>query len=295
MCCMTIAIILQIGDGLILGADSAATLAGPSVVENVYFNADKLFNLVKGLPIGAVTYGLGGLDGRSISNLAKELRERLTGVNAHPWRLDRTTYTIEKVADRVHEFFCKEYYPREFPVKRKDQSGKEFDHFESLGFLVAGYSSGATKPEIWAVEIDEKGNCGGPQLLLGRDKSGEAVVRGQPEAVFRLYRGWSPTVLRGMVDQGVPEKEAQQFLDSLPYEPLISPAMPLQDGIDLVRFMIEVTIGYVRFAPGAPTVASPIDLAAITRYEGFRWVQRKHYYTADLNRPDTHTPTDRGA
>ena len=59
--------------------------------------------------------------------------------------------------------------------------------------------------------------------------------------------------------------------------------MPIQDAIDLVKYMIDVTAGYVRFTPGAPVVHEPIDIATITLYERFRWVQRKHYYPAGLN------------
>lgn len=54
---MTIAIVVKVGDGLVLGADSAATLGGVGGVANVYFNAEKLSNLVKGLPLGMAVFG----------------------------------------------------------------------------------------------------------------------------------------------------------------------------------------------------------------------------------------------
>ena len=68
-----------------------------------------------------------------------------------------------------------------------------------------------------------------------------------------------------------------------PMRPVVHPTMPIQDAIDLVHFLIDTTCGYVRFAPGPATVAQPIDSAAITRHEGFRWVRRKHYFSAALN------------
>lgn len=61
--------------------------------------------------------------------------------------------------------------------------------------------------------------------------------------------------------------------------------MPIQDAIELVKYLADVTVGYVRFKQGAPTVAPPIDIAAITRHQGFKWVERKHYYRQALN-PD---------
>ena len=61
--------------------------------------------------------------------------------------------------------------------------------------------------------------------------------------------------------------------------------MPIQDAIDLVEYLSDVTARYFRFAPGEPVVAHPIDIATITRYEGFKWVKRKHYFTPELNPP----------
>ena len=76
---MTIVLALKVGDGVVMGADSASTIVGHNnSYHNSYFNAEKLFNLVKGLPIGAVTYGLGGLANRSVGSLAKDLRVKLS-------------------------------------------------------------------------------------------------------------------------------------------------------------------------------------------------------------------------
>lgn len=65
--------------------------------------------------------------------------------------------------------------------------------------------------------------------------------------------------------------------------PLWNAAMPIQDGIDVVRYLIDVTAGFVRYLFEPTTVAPPTDLAAITLHEGFRWVSRKHYYDSALN------------
>lgn len=66
-------------------------------------------------------------------------------------------------------------------------------------------------------------------------------------------------------------------------------SQPIQDGIDLVRFILETTIGYHRFCLGAQVVGGPIDIAAITKHEQFKWVRRKFFYSSTLNPPyDTH-------
>ena len=59
--------------------------------------------------------------------------------------------------------------------------------------------------------------------------------------------------------------------------------MPIQDAIDLAEFLVELTIKWSRFTPGPPTVGGPIEIAAITRHEGFKWIRRKQYYSPELN------------
>ena len=40
------------------------------------------------------------------------------------------------------------------------------------------------------------------------------------------------------------------------------------------------------------TIGGPIELAAITKHEGFKWVARKHYYGEELNRETDHGRDD---
>lgn len=76
---MTIAISLKVNDGIVLAADSASTILskGPDNrlgVVNVYNTANKIFNLKKGFPIGAITWGSGSIGQASISTLTKDFR-----------------------------------------------------------------------------------------------------------------------------------------------------------------------------------------------------------------------------
>ena len=74
---MSVAVVIDVHDGVILAADSASTLivgtAGqqPGVatvtqVAEVYNNANKIANLYRGLPIGCVTFGSGSIGSASI-------------------------------------------------------------------------------------------------------------------------------------------------------------------------------------------------------------------------------------
>jgi hypothetical protein len=301
---MTIAICLKVGDGVVLGTDSASSLIGENDrYFNVYNTAEKTFNLVKGLPIGLMTYGLGGMVGLSIGALARDLRDRLSGNNPEfsDWALNPGTYTIDEVARRVREFFYEELYAAEFgPLPQPGAAaephagdgepplspdvggtpGEKAPQYPDLGFVVAGISAQDHYTQVWTIEIIN-GVCTGPVCQHDRLVSGVVNFWGQPEALYRLVYGWSPEAHQRLVAAGLAPDAADQFLLSLTH--LAHPGMPIQDAIDLVKYLADVTVGYVRFKQGAPTVAPPIDIAAITTHQGFKWVERKHYYRQALN------------
>src|ERR1022692_1058731 len=136
---MSIAVIIGVHDGVVLAADSASTLtvgvpqqpgSQPAVgVLNVYDNANKIFNLYKGKPIGCITFGSGSIGNASkpigcitfgsgsignasIATLVKDLRFTLTkgdvkltnGVT----KFDPKHYAIVQVAEILARFLDEE-------------------------------------------------------------------------------------------------------------------------------------------------------------------------------------------
>ena len=62
--------------------------------------------------------------------------------------------------------------------------------------------------------------------------------------------------------------------------------MTLPDAIDYARFLVQATSDYHRFADMVPTVGGPTEVAVITKWIGFRFVDRKKLFgqeTARLN------------
>jgi len=138
---MSIVIALKVGDGVVLGADSATALVSMNgYAENVYFSGEKVLNLVPGLPVGMLTHGLGGLENRSTTRLARDLAREL-GSPSSPARLNPARYTMEQVAARVRDFFRPRY------LRRFLATGDA----EPMGFVLAGYSAGASSAEVWPV------------------------------------------------------------------------------------------------------------------------------------------------
>lgn len=270
---MTVAVFVKVYEGLVLATDSATSLGLPNGQHQIYNSANKIFHLHRGLPLAAMTWGLGNVGAASISTLAKDFRQRLMGqVDSPEGPLDADTYTVEQVATRMRDMIYVQLADREYDSE--------------LGLLVAGYSSTASHPEAWVIA----GKVGAdpapvPVLAAPRDGTGWAAYA-QPFAVTRLFNGFDPR-LRSLVLAAVPPAShpaVEQAFEAVraDFNP-VHPAMPIVDAIKLARFAAETTSTYTRFRWGSDTVGGPVEVAALTRHEGFKWISRKHYFTPELN------------
>jgi hypothetical protein len=279
---VTIAIALQVHDGVVLASDSAVTLhdpakPGPDNVLNVYNHGNKIFNLRKGLPIGAVFYGMGTMGQASVSTLIKDLRRRFSGhspTTHNDWNLDPDKYTLEDVAIRSREFIYDENFK---PLNAASQGVQ-------LGLILAGYSAGAQLSEVWSFEI-RNGDCDAPNVVLAQGVA-NVYAGGDPDVFCRLANGTGQRIGEALVKAGIPIGEVPAKVATIQSElavGLVEAPMPIQDAIDLAEFFVDTTASFTRFKRGAGTVGGPTESAAITKHEGFKWVKRKHYFDAALN------------
>jgi len=274
---MTIAISIKVNDGVVLASDSAATImerdpSGRIFAINIYDNANKIFNLRKGLPIGAIAWGAGSIGQASISTLAKDFRRKITD---GCWKIDKDNYIVEEVANRFKQFIFDENYVREF---------KDWVEKPALGFMIVGYSAEKPLAEEWKIDIAE-GQCKGPYKVRKQSETG-ITWAGEPEAISRLYLGFGTGLPRVLKEAELDDEKAAEIIElcrSRLTIQMVTPPMPIQDAIDLAIFLVETTTYFSKFSPGAPTVGGPIEVAAITKHEGFKWVERKHYYDVTLN------------
>jgi hypothetical protein len=279
---MTIVVTVRVTDGIVLAADSATSFSDASGnVIKVYNAANKIFNLVKVWPIGAMTYGAGSIGTESIATLSKNLRDRLSPPKGHmpgqpvdPIMLDKSSYTIEDVAAKARDFFEERYkaaYPQPVP-----------GYF--LGYRVCGYSAQAVLPEAWEIRILEN-SCEGPIRIYENDLFGPRWS-GESEALDRLVLGIGSKMGEALVALGADRSIVAQTLPGLVnhlYANLYLPAMPIQDAIDLAEFLVETAVKFAYFSLRPATVGGPIEIATITKHEGFKWVTRKHYYSQEFN------------
>jgi hypothetical protein len=276
---MTIVVTVKINDGIVLASDSATSFYDDNGnFLNIYNNANKVFNLVKGLPIGGLTWGVGGIGSASTATIVKDLRKRLSGeAFAYAnWEIDRDSYTIEAVAGRVRDFFFDELFAAAY--------GQHAPTNYFLGFKVCGYSAGAPLSEVWDVKIINN-SCAAPALTQARDAIGPRWD-GEYESMDRLILGFGSRFPDEYVAMGFAKPEAYRIVQhmggTLGKWPALA-GMPIQDAIELALFMVETSINFVRFNMGHKIVGGPIEVAAITKHEGFKWVRRKLFYSGELN------------
>jgi hypothetical protein len=270
---LTIAIAVKVSEGLVLAADSALVVEGEVVVEGqppqrgvvqVYSHATKV-TPIREWPVGVINWGVGQIGSRTIESLVREYANGLG---------DKQNLDVKSLADGLHGFIDERYrraFGNQTPV---------------LGLQVAGYSPGEFFPMQYLVTfpphpdgsvIDVR-----PDQPDGTPGFG-ANWYGMTDAICRLYFGVAPDAMGVLFPDG-PPTGLEERLRLLHY-PIIFEAMPLQDAIDFAAWLAEVTIGRFRFVVGPATVVGPVDIAVITRHDGFRWVRHKEprvssYYPA---------------
>lgn len=277
---MTVCVAVKVQECIVFAADSASTLSGIDAngnreFLNVYNNADKVFNLHRKLPLVSMTCGMGSIGGRSISSLAKELRKNLME-GADP--LDVNDYSVQNVAERARTFIDGKYNE---PAVQKSND-------DYLEYWVGGYGADKEHGEIWKIVISK-----GVLLPLEQlNKPGEhtgVFWGGQGEAIGRMVLGVDPAIVEVLKENGLDDAVAMQIFSAGRQKleaPIVHATMPIIDTIRLARFLVTTTIGYFSFKYGADIVGGATDIATVTKYEGFKWIDRKHFYPVDLNKED---------
>ena len=275
---MTVCVAVKVHDCIVFAADSASSLSattadGRSVVQNIWEHGLKVFNLHRDLPIVAMTAGLGHFGPASISNLAKDLRLYLAG--DENGALDKTTYTIEEVANAARVFFTSKFNEIEPPPASPHM-------FE---FWIGGYGANGARGEIWKLAIENGTPHPVMQLAKAEDDS-QVVWGGQSRAISRLLIGFDDLLNNELVQKGWSDQDISDLRNKI-YMPLVHSSMPVQDAINLADYLVDVTKRYISFLPLANVVGGDTDIATVTKYEGFKWIKRKHYYHEHLNRRNT--------
>jgi hypothetical protein len=279
---VTIVVTMKVTDGIVLAADSAATFYGVGQSPfKIYNNANKIFNLVRGCPVGALVYGAGSIGSASVETLSKDLRTlfRESGVG-DTYHVDTSQYTIESIANLARLFLFDTSYKVAYPT------GLQGFY---MGYRVCGYSANASLSEIWEFSIVND-QCAIPYQIQGQGEFG-ARWAGENEALDRLLIGASGLLRDILLRRGMVQADIDDVFRELvgtAGTALSVPAMPIQDAIDVARFLVDTATKFARYGLRPETIGGPTEIAAITKHEGFKWVERKHYYRSTLNQETDH-------
>jgi hypothetical protein len=262
---MTVAIVVKVSEGLALAADSALAVEGDirqpdgstqHGLLKVYNHASKLVQ-IGNWPLAVVTFGMGQIGSRTIDSHLREFADLQSADQP-----DSQPDTVEQVARELHNFMAVRH--------------SATPHAGQLGLHVAGYPPKGFFPEQYLLTLPPAPEGAIQRVRPDRpDGSPDfgANWYGLTDAIIRLDKGIDPQAQSALTAAGV---SAAQLAVTNSWEyPVIFEAMPLQDAIDFADWLANVTIGRFRFVVGPAMVVGPVDLAVITRHEGFTWIRRK--------------------
>lgn len=271
---MSLGIVFKGPEGIVLAADSRVTLNaqlrpdpnGPVIILPSYYdNATKLLKANGHDYVGAVTFGLGAIgtqSPRTAHSFMPEFESRLTG------RL-----SVEGFAEKLSEFFMEQYNASMTPAQGV---------VESMTFFVAGFDENAIYGRVFEFAIPAR-----PQPKEWHQDEGSfgVVWGGQRQFVDRLIKGYDAALIQRIRQEfDVPDDDMADLQNVLQESELRIPYpfLPLQDCVDLAIFLIRTTITLQTWMVDVRGVGGFIDVATITRTEGFKPIQQKYIKGEEL-------------
>jgi hypothetical protein len=260
---VSLGIIVKGPEGLALAAESRVTLTVPGpgggLIPVNFDNATKLLSF--GTPnssVGAVTYGQAGIGLRTAASFLPELETTVAGGG----RL-----AVPAFAQQLSDFFMQQWQNTMPMPPAYTQL--------PMTFLIGGFDENDAYGRVFIVNIPYS-----PTPVEVNPGVGQFGISwgGQREYVDRLIQGYDVRVpeIVGQTLNLQPNQQQQLLAALQPLQMgLALAAMSLQDCVDLAIFFIRTTMEAQRLSVGIRGVGGPIDVATITRREGFRYIQRK--------------------
>lgn len=272
---MSLAVAFKGPEGIVLAADSRVTMqqqitptsvspGSPPVMQVIpsYFdNARKLLRVEGQSYVGVVTYGAGAIgtqEPRTAHGYMPEFEAHLATVSSGE-RL-RT----EQVARELGQFFTEQWTAAGMPAVLP--AG-----MQPMVFLVGGFDDAEAYGRVYEVTV--------PTAPDPIEKPMGLTMGGQNELAFRLIGGFDPRMIE-LTKTHLSLDDAQSSALTATWRqsmglPIPFQFLPLQDCVDLSTFMVTMTSIVQTWMFGIRGVGGEVDVATITRTEGFRSVQQK--------------------
>ncbi len=267
---MSLGIAFKGPEGIVLAADSRVTLmaqvnqpgiANPLLLPASYDNATKMLR-VKGQDyVGAVTYGAGAIgltEPRTAHSYIPEFEQELAEASTK-------RVSTEAFAQRLSDFFLTRWNAS---MPGPVQPGQD------MFFLIGGYDEGEPYGRVFEVKIPnepapKEHNAGTFGIIWGGQKEfTERLLNGFDGRLVELTQQF--LTLSDTQRDGLVNHLRMNMAVGIPYQ-----FLPLQDCVNLAIFMIRTTITLQTWLVGVRGVGGFIDLATITRTDGFKYIQQK--------------------
>jgi len=259
---MSLGIAIKAPEGIVLAAESRVTLGTEmdgKLIPVFFDNATKLFGLEPpNQYVGVVTYGQGAIGQRTAHSFLPEFEATLKTQGGVRLR-------VEEMAERLSDFYLAQWQS----AMPKDFSGP------AMTFLVGGLDDNQPYGRVFQVDVPYRPK---PVEHSAGDQMFGITWGGQREIVDRLIQGYDARLLEvlkkvaELTDEDITAlaSEFAKLNLALPLN-----AMALQDCVDLAIFFVRTTIAAQALTVGLRGCGGQIDVATITRREGFSYVQRK--------------------
>jgi hypothetical protein len=269
---MSLGIAFKGSEGIVLAADSRVTLTNTQTQPNgqvillpaTFDNATKLLRAKGQDYVGAVTYGVGAIGQqapRTAHSFLPEFEAKIATNHAG------ARLSVEDFAKELSDFFSDQWNTHMAGIQH--QPGNE------MVFLIGGYDQQAPYGRVFEFSIPSR-----PVPMERFTGAGEfgAVWGGQREFVDRLINGYDPRAIDlAETELGLDATSKGRLISK--FAELMTPIpfqfLPLQDCVDLSIFLIRTTIKLQTWATGLRGVGGAVDVATITKTDGFKPVQVK--------------------
>jgi hypothetical protein len=262
---MSLAIAFKGPEGIVLAADSRITLTttypNGQQVSSHFDNATKVLWLEgeEHQHIGIVTYGAGAIGltaPRTAHSFIPEFEAQLSSGK----RL-----SVSEMAVEVGKFYADQWQQAKMPPG-----------IDPMVFLVAGFDEGEAYGRVYEVVVPSA--VAPVERAPGPDEFG-LTFGGQAELVARLMGGVDPravAIAQANLSLAQPQADAlaKEWVTGLAL-PIPYQFLPLQDCVDLSSFLVYMTTMVQSWTVGVRGVGGAVDVATITRTDGFRAVKQK--------------------
>jgi hypothetical protein len=290
---VTIAVCYLSPEGVVLGADSTASLMVPEGGFHYFNNNQKMFEIGEDASLAAMTWGLASLGSLSHRSALATLADNLEANNPKD---------LKDVADRWADQFWTQYASRAAadialcksldgkkafdptattpdPAARNESEEKDYRQLRLglvVGFCLGGHVLPDRTPGGFEIIFDPLKDKPIPTPI----PTGSVRCWGTPKIFDRLINAVDTDVKQSIMKSGKWAGTEAELTALIAQHALVHPILPIRDAIDFVHACISSTIKALKFSRYSQTCGGPIEIAVITTDRPFRWVRHKDWDVA---------------